>query len=134
MGVFNVLQLADWKSWKRGQGDSQSWLDKGKKIYGACGWGSPWKKEEVGVGRGTPPSIHRGDNFSSQQLGSKQKLEGCKPSRLLQISDWGVGHYYSTWKVEWSTKFKKPKKCEEFYSWVVSRYPDLLAVRAYTNG
>jgi hypothetical protein len=38
------------------------------------------KKEEVGVGRGTHPSIHRGDNFSNQQWGSKRKLEGCKPT------------------------------------------------------
>jgi hypothetical protein len=90
------------------------------------------KEEEVAVGKGTPPSIEETICPASNWAASGN-LKGVSPPayRLLQISDWGVGHYYSTWKVEWSTKFEKPKKCQEFYSWVVSRYPDLLAVRAH---
>jgi hypothetical protein len=91
------------------------------------------KEEEVGVGRGTLPSIEEIISPAGNWAASGN-LKGVSPppSRPLQISDRGVGHYYSTWKVEWSTKFKKPKNSQEFYSWVVSRYPDLLAVRAYT--
>jgi hypothetical protein len=64
------------------------------------------KKEEVGVGRGTPPSIKEIISPASNWAASGN-LKGVSPppSRLLQISDGGVGHYYSTWKVEWPTKF-----------------------------
>jgi hypothetical protein len=44
MGVFNVLQLADWKSWKRGQGDNQSWLD--KKDLWCLRMGQPMEKKK----------------------------------------------------------------------------------------
>jgi hypothetical protein len=64
------------------------------------------KKEEVGVGRGTPPSIEEIISPANNWAASGN-LKGVSPppSKLLQISDWGVGHYYSTVKVECSTKF-----------------------------
>jgi hypothetical protein len=49
-------------------------------------------KKKVGEGNGPrDPSIHRGDNFSSQQLGSKRKLEGCKPTTLQAPTNQRLG-------------------------------------------
>jgi hypothetical protein len=50
------------------------------------------KKEEVGVGRGTPPSIEEIISPASNWAASGN-LKGVSPpaSRLLQISDWGSG-------------------------------------------